>query len=185
MATVTAIPALEPSEEPEGLYERVGGEIVEKPGMGAKEAEVAHFLYDLVSPFVRSRSLGRFFMEMLFRLDSEQKLDRRPDLAFVSNDRWAVERRDMPGSAWEVIPDLAVEVISPGNRSVDDIRKLQEYFRAGVRRVWLIHPALEMVYIYDSPTSVKILTRGQALDGGEILPGFSLALDELFPDRSA
>ena len=62
----------------------------------------------------------------------------------------------------------------------DIMDKIDEYFRAGVRIVWMIHPVQQRVYDYDSPTSVRILKRGDLLESGAVLPGSGITLDALF-----
>ena len=74
------------------------------------------------------------------------------------------------GDAWEVVPDLAVEVVSPTNTSYEVVGKVDEYFRAGVRLVWVILPGRNKVYVYTSPTDVRILQPGDDLDGGPSSP---------------
>jgi Uma2 family endonuclease len=70
--------------------------------------------------------------------------------------------------------------------SVDSmVDKVAEYFHAGVERVWVVFPSREQVYVYDSPTSVRILTRTDELSGDPILPQFRLPLVELFEDAAA
>ncbi|CAN5886508.1 Uma2 family endonuclease [soil metagenome] len=181
MATATEIqmPTPRPETEPEGRYEVVDGQIQEKPLMGAFEIWIASALFRalVTSPEVQDR--GRFVNERLFCLDAEGKLDRRPDLAYVSFERWPRERPIPRVAAWEVVPDLAIEVISPSNKSVDDAAKLEEYFRAGVRGVWVVYPDVAKVYAYESPTTVTILPREGVLEGGDVLPGFRLELAEL------
>ncbi|MFO0954816.1 MAG: Uma2 family endonuclease [Isosphaeraceae bacterium] len=177
---VARVPTQPDSYDTDALYEVVDGLIVEKPSMGAFEAQVAWLLGKLLDRFVEASALGTVITEALFRLDATRKLDRRPDVAFVSQQRWPIERRAPRTAAWDVVPDLAVEVLSPGNRSVEDLTKVDEYFAAGVRLVWVIYPGPDRVYVYQSPTSVRILTRTDRLDGGEVLPGFSVALGELF-----
>ena len=185
MATAAEAPAPATEVEPEGLYEVVGGKIVEKPPMGVYEAEIASIIARLMGNFALSNHLGRAVAEMLFRIDPERPLDRRPDVAFVSHERWALERRAPRTAAWEVVPDLAVEVLSPGNRTVDDGQKIEDYFRAGVRTVWLVYPNVAKTYVYTSPTSVSILDLGGTLDGGPVLPGFRLPLITLFGEGPA
>jgi Uma2 family endonuclease len=58
--------------------------------------------------------------------------------------------------------------------------KIEDYFRCGAERVWVIYPTVAKLYDYDSPSSVRILTRDQTLEGGTLLPGFQLPLSELF-----
>jgi Uma2 family endonuclease len=75
---------------------------------------------------------------------------------------------------------LAVEVLSKGNTKKEMDRKIQEYFRAGVRLVWLVEPKTETARVYTSPTKVHRIGTDGALDGGDVLPGFVLPLRKLF-----
>ena len=63
--------------------------------------------------------------------------------------------------------------------------KAEHYFRAGVELVWVVYPQPGEVYVYESPVAVRVLTRADLLDGGKVLPGFQLALAELFEDETA
>ena len=119
-------------------------------------------------------------MEALFRLRAEPKLQRRPDAAYVSFERWPKGRRIPTDNAWDVIPDLVVEVVSPTDLAEEIPTKIREYFEAGVRRAWVIYPHESLVYEYDSPRSIRVLGREDALEGGAIIPGFRLDLAELF-----
>jgi len=183
MATATPSPADSAPTMPvddDILYEVVQGQVQEKPGMGAYEAELASLLVAYLVTFVRDHKLGRAVSEALFQLDRVQNLQRRPDVAFVSNARWPFHRNAPKVAAWDVIPDLAVEVNSPSNKANDIISKIDEYFRAGVQRVWVIYPNARTVYLYESPSEVKILRAGDTLDGAPLLPGFVLPLATLF-----
>lgn len=162
------------------FYEVVGGQIVEKPAMGAFESLLASLLWRWMAPHVDENQLGRVVCEALFLLDPALKLKRRPDLAFVSTQRWPLRRRVPRTETWEVVPDLAVEVVSLTNGAEQVASKIEEYFRAGVRQVWVVYPGISKVYLYDTPTSVRILQVGDDLDGGSVLPGFRLALEDLF-----
>jgi Uma2 family endonuclease len=162
------------------LYEVVDGQVVEKPAMGAFESALASLLQDLMGPFARMNRLGRVVAEMLFLIDPVKKMKRRPDLAFVSKERWPLKKSIPRAEAWAVVPDLAVEVISRTN-SADEVEiKREEYLKAGVRQVWVIYPGTSKVFVYDSPTTVRILQVGDDLDGGTLLPGFRLPLAVLF-----
>jgi Uma2 family endonuclease len=79
-----------------------------------------------------------------------------------------------------VVPDLAIEVISLSNTADQVDEKIEDYFHSNVRQVWVIYPGTGKVYIYDSPTTVRILQVGDDLDGGTLLPGFRLPLAVLF-----
>ncbi len=166
--------------EPDGLYEVVDGQVQEKPPMGTFENILATNLVSLLNPFVKSNRLGWAVMEPLFRLDPVTNLQRRPDLAFVSFDRWPRERRAPRDTPWDIIPDLAVEVISPTNMMEEVMRKVEEYFHAGVRQVWIIHPSVKKIHIYHNPKEIQVLGQGDILDGGQVVPGFQVGLDDLF-----
>ncbi len=185
----TTGPAGEPTAattlEPEGHYEVVRGIVVEKPAMGAFETWIASDLFGWLRQSAEVRGLGRVVSEMLFCLDAAADLQRRPDLAFVSYQRWPRGRAVPRTAAWDVVPDLAIEVISPTNLASAVLAKVAEYFEHGVRCVWVVYPIEEQVYVYDSVTSVRILTRSDRLAVPSILPQFELPLESLFEAESA
>jgi Uma2 family endonuclease len=178
------IPETAPDGEP--LYEEIDGRRVELPPMSTIAAVLASELVIALGAFARQRSLGRAVVETLFRLPLPVSRNRRPDVAFVSVGRWPLDR-PIPeeGNAWDVVPDLAVEVISPTD-SVEELwDKIGEYFRAGVRLVWVVMPRPRLVYVFESPALVRGLTRADTLDGGAVLSGFTLPLASLFPEPPA
>src|SRR6185437_8592157 len=96
MATATpraAEPESAVSIPSDRLYEVVHGQVVEKPGFGAFEADIAFLLAETVSALARPPRLGRVYVESLFRIDKEKDLQRRPDVAFVSHERWPFNQR--------------------------------------------------------------------------------------------
>lgn len=109
---------------------------------------------------------------------------RLPDAAYISWDRFP-DRRLPDAAVYQVIPDLAVEVISRGNRPAEMELKLDEYFVAGVRLVWYIYPQSRTAMVYVSPSLFKEITEKDMLDGGEVLPGFKVRLGELFERAEA
>ena len=162
----------------ENAYEIVDGQILEWPIMGAYPEELASILLEYLASFVRKAGLGRAIVEGRFQMIPERQ--RRPDLAFISFERWPKGRRAPNQAAWNVVPDLAVEVISKNEMAWDVMEKVREYFDAGVRAVWLVHPTVEVVHIYHSFYQIEVVTRDGTLDGGEVVPGFRLALADLF-----
>ena len=161
-------------------YEVVDGKPVAKPPMTARNSVLAAFLLGLIGLFARSNKLGRVVSETLFVMDGSRKLMRRPDLAFVSDRRWSLKWPVPRTVGWDVVPDLAVEVVSPSTTANSVVIKIEEYFQAGVRAAWVIYPVVGKVYVYDSPTRVHILKLGDELDGGDMVPGFRVALSTLF-----
>lgn len=92
---------------------------------------------------------------MLFILDVTRDLRRRPDVAFVSAERWPLSHTFPETGDWNVVPDLAVEVLSPPDVVKDVLAKLREYFHYGVQVVWVIAPEEQQVYAYTAPTRVQ------------------------------
>ncbi len=79
-------------------------------------------------------------------------------------------------------PDLAVEVISPTDRAGDVQTKVRDYLEAGVQLMWVIYPELRTVVVYWPDGRAETLSVEGTLNGGDVLPGFSLPLSRLFPD---
>lgn len=171
--------------DPDSLYEIVNGQRVELPPMSIDAVLIASVLTQLLGPFARDNQLGRVVSEMLFDFGREEVPRRRPDVAFVSYQRSAKNRRVPSTAAWAVVPELAVEVISPTDLVAELFLKIREYFQAGVQLVWVVFPSEEQVYVYESPTQVHILTRSAELDGGKVLPDFRLPLSALFEEAVA
>jgi Uma2 family endonuclease len=163
------------------LYEVVDGEIREKC-VGVQESEIATLLSGFLFTFLLHGKLGRVLTEVMFRIDLAKDLQRRPDVAFVSHSKWPANRRAPNVSVWDLVPDLAIEVVSPTNSAADVQRKIHEYFEAGVSGVWVIYPSQKNIYVYTSPTQIQVLQLGDLLSGGDLIPGFSLPLSALFED---
>lgn len=181
MATVlTPDPAVDRSAKSgEALYEIVNGQRVELPPMGILSNMIAADLFIVLAGYLRSHPVGTAVMEALLILDEEANTRRRPDVAFVSAERWPLERAIPETGDWNVIPDLAVEVTSPNDALPDVVGNLGEYFGYGVREAWLVIPEEQQVYVYTSPTDVRILTRDQPLES-PLLPGLSIPLADVF-----
>jgi Uma2 family endonuclease len=179
MATAS-IPAAAITES-DALYEVINGEIKEIAPMGVYEGLIATILTTALQSFV-AKKLGRVATEVLFDFTSAVGKKRRPDLAFVSFTRWPREKPAPRTESWEVVPDLVVEVISPTNPANEVVDKVAEYFDAGVDRVWVVYPSQRQIYVYASPTELKILTESDQLTDDVLLPGFQLPLHTLFDD---
>ncbi len=168
----------------ESLYEVVDGQVVEKPPMATNSVHLCGVFHEWIAPFARQHQLGRAEFEMMYLLNPATGLKRRPDTSFVSYARWPKATPLPEDEGWNVIPDLVV-VVSPSNLANEMKRKIAEYFTAGVRLVWVAYPNIGLMESYDSPSSVRILDRSGTLDGGIVLPGFRLALTDLFEDAIA
>jgi Uma2 family endonuclease len=170
----------ETTDEP--LYEIINGERVELPPMSMYASLVASRVVRRLGGFVDVNALGEVVSEVLFSLPHATGRNRRPDVAFVSYERWAKDRPlPVAGNAWEVVPDLTVEVVSPHDLADEIMQKITEYFRAGVRLVWVIYPQQRLVQVYESVENIKVLKSTEELDGGTVVQGFRLPLSTLFP----
>jgi Uma2 family endonuclease len=160
------------------LYELVEGTLVEK-GMGIEESQLAMLLGYHLMGFILPRKLGYLNGEAgMMRTTGTQV--RAPDIAFFSRARFPGGKFPK-GAIAPVGPDLAVEVLSKGNTKAEIARKLREYFGSGTRLAWIVDPKTRSIHVHASPTESTRLEAGAVLDGGEVLPGFRLALAELFP----
>lgn len=161
------------------LCELIDGTLVEKP-MGWKESELAVIIARLLGNFVSAHRLGKVFgPDGMMRLQPQQI--RIPDVAFISNKRFAGRLLE-PSAFWNFGCDLAVEVISPSNTPREMERKLTDYFTAGVCIVWFVYLSTREVVVYTAPNSSVAVKGDQLLDTGELLPGFSVPVADLFAE---
>jgi Uma2 family endonuclease len=148
--------------------------------MGFRESLLAGALIEVLRDFVKPRRLGVVTGEAgMVRLASG--LVRIPDVAFVSWERLPgrrIPREPIPNLS----PDLIVEVLSVSNTSEEMARKRQEYFAAGVRLVWIVDPEARTLAVYTEPAQSTVLQEDQTLEGGLVLPGFTLPLRALFAE---
>lgn len=163
------------------LFELVDGVLVEK-ARGFWESVLAVAISSALRAFVIPRKLGVVAgADGMVRLFPHLNLIRMPDVVYVSNERLAASSargRAVP----QLAPDLAVEVLSKGNTVAEMSRKRREYFEAGVRLVWIVDPQLRSVDVYTGIEEPKTFREDQMLDGGDVLPGFTLELTPLFAE---
>jgi len=159
------------------LCELVDGVLVEKT-MEYYESYIAATLIRRLGNFVVAHDLGIVAgADGMMRL--APGLVRIPDVSFVSWENPSGRR--LPRQAIpDLVPDLAVEVLSEGNTPREMARKLDEYFALGVHLVWLVNPMIESTEVYTSRNQSTMLDTSATLEGGVILPGFTVPLSALF-----
>jgi Uma2 family endonuclease len=184
VATLEPLAQTQRAPQDEALYEVVNGQRVELPPLSIYAAWVASRLQNRMGPHAEANGLGTVVTEGLFIIDPGRDLRRRPDVAFVSAQKWPLDRELPLEGDWEMIPDLAVEVVSPNDPFEKVLAKMREYFEYGVGQVWVVVPAEKQIYIYESPTQVQVRTSSEELDGGSLLPGFRLPVAALFQRES-
>ncbi len=159
------------------LCELVDGTLVEKV-MGYEEGYLALWLGGLMAAFAEEHDLG-IAAGAAGTMRLMPGLVRIPDVSFVGWER--LPSRKCPKEAIpDLVPHLAVEVLSEGNTVGEMRRKLKEYFLAGVEVVWMVDPDKRIVDVHTAPDERTRLTEADALDGGDLLPGFRLPLKHLF-----
>lgn len=158
--------------------ELVGGYLVREPRPMSLHGRVAARLTRFLDEYAEAGGYGVVVVETDFLLAENPPTVRAPDVAFVSTDR--LPESPYAPVYWRFGPDLAVEVLSPSNRAGAMQRKVLEYLDAGSRLVWVIDPAERTAVAYRSRTEIRLLGPDDALDGGDVLPGFTLPLARLF-----
>jgi Uma2 family endonuclease len=156
-------------------YELVDGEIRVSPA-GDRHSVIALQLAALLLAFVKERKLGYVLgADAGFRLPGGNV--RSPDASFVAAGRFPDNQ--VPDDWGSLAPDLAVEVISPGDRPRPVLDKVGEYLEAGVRLVWVIDPRRERLVVYRSVTDVRELGPDDLIDGEDVIPGFRFVLRDV------
>lgn len=176
-------------EQTPDRYEFVNGQVQEVPPMCAFASEIANRIRDEMTAYCYRTSRGRARNDMLFRLPLPEDHDRQrePDVAFISFERWpAAQPLPYKGKPVDVVPNLVVEVASPTDDADDLLAKAHEYLRAGAELVWLVFPRVRQLYAYTAVgTAPQLFTEAHVLDGGAVLPGFSVPMVGLFPTQAS
>jgi Uma2 family endonuclease len=161
------------------LCELVDGILVEK-AIGFRASVLAMVLARFLGDFVKARNLGALVgADGMMRL--APSVVRSSDVSFTCWDH--IPGRRIPHEPIpELAPDLAVEVLRPSNTREEMRRKLRDYFGAGTRLVWFVDLDARTVTVYAAPDQATVLHEDQTLDGGAVLPGFSLPLRQLFAE---
>ena len=160
-------------------FELIDGILVEKR-MAFQSGFLAGTILMLLRTFIDPRNLG-----LVCGPDTALRLFpgliRIPDVSYIS---WArIPGGRMPKEPIpDLVPDLAVEVLSPSNTPREMALKRRHYFEAGVRLVWIVDPRRRTVAVYTGPDRPTRLDASATLDGGDVLPGFALPLARLFAD---
>lgn len=167
------------------LFEIIDGRCVLMSPSSVYASIIASTLLGRLGIFLKEHPLGRGVAGVLFSLPLSDSRSRRPDGAFVSFDRWPLDRPiPIASDAWNVVPDLGVKVVSPNDLAEEILEKVSEYFRAGVELVWIVYPSQRLVHVYETFTRVHVRTDADDLDGGAVLPGFRVPVASLFPQAA-
>jgi Uma2 family endonuclease len=155
--------------------ELVNGELRTMSPSRPRHGRVAGAIHGNLFQFVRGARLGVLFAaETAFRLGPDAV--RAPDVAFVRAQRLY---EDEDPAAFDGAPDLAVEVVSPGDTAAEIQQKVEQWLRAGARAVWVVYPAGPRLMLHLPDGTARTLGPDDEVEGGEALPGFHIRLRDL------
>lgn len=160
-------------------YEIVDGQRVEMKPMSVDSVRLANRLSHHINLWAMPRGIGESNVEVLIRLPLPVERNRKPDMVFVPFSVWPEDKPTPRGNAWSVLPAICVEVVSPGDGAEELAVKCSEYFRAGVKEVWVIQPLLRTLEMMRSDGGRTVLTHADILTSPDIIPGFELPLIKL------
>ncbi len=167
--------------------EYIDGEVILMSPATMGHARFANVLARILNNFVLPRQLGEVIVEGGFVLSESPGWvtgSRVPDVSFYAAERWNKYTRENPDwdeSAFVLIPDLAVEIISANDSWKKVVNKAAKYLEDGVRLVWIIDRKSRLIHIFqpDRPEILR-LTADDTLTGGDVIPGFEVKAAELF-----
>ncbi len=157
-------------------YELIGGELKMVPA-GMRHEKIGMRLAMLLTKYLEKNPIGEIYGSSTgYKLPNGNV--RSPDLSFVRIER--LPGGKTPVGFGDFPPDVAVEILSPGDNARDVSGKLGDYLDWGVPQVWIVDPDDETVTVYRSLTDVQVFATGETISAEEILPGFSLKVASLF-----
>ena len=160
-------------------FELIAGELRKMSPAGFQHGAIAGLLHTLLTEYVNRNRLGIIVTtETGFILSRNPDTVRGPDVGFVSRER--IERIGIPQQYFPEAPDLAVEVMSPGDTVFEVEAKTEDWLNGGTRLLWIVSPRRRTVTVHRSLTDIIVLTEEDTLDGGDVIPGFMCRVGDLF-----
>ncbi|MCX6024071.1 MAG: Uma2 family endonuclease [Chloroflexi bacterium] len=160
-------------------YELVEGELVEMTPPGNVHGKITLLVGSVLLAFVRLHQLGEVATGdpgIIIRRSPD--VVRGPDVYFIRNER--IPAGGLPAAYMDIVPDLIVEVVSPGDTATEVLKKVGEWLAAGARLVWAVYPELRTVVAYRSLHDIHAYGPDDTLDAEPVLPGFACPVAKLF-----
>lgn len=165
-------------DEP-GRFDLIRGEVYCMAPAGGEHGAINSKVNRRIGNFVEEHSLGETYTpDTGFILSRNPDTVLCPDFAYVRAEN-VLPREEQRGFL-EIAPDLAIEVLSPSDTLSSATQKIMEYLDAGVRLVWLVDPADHTVTVYTPDRRARVYREDDTIDGGDVLPGFSIAVADIF-----
>jgi Uma2 family endonuclease len=160
-------------------YELVKGELITMSPAGSEHGAVIMNLAVPLGQYIKANNLGIIFgAETGFKIAENPDTVLAPDVAFVSREH--IPESGIPKKYWPGAPDLAVEVLSPGDTAREVEKKVGQWLAAGARLVWTVDPARENVTAHRTSRDASTFSEKDELDGEDVVPGFSCRISEIF-----
>jgi Uma2 family endonuclease len=161
-------------------YELIDGKLVEKP-MGAEASRTAVRVAYFLMSFVLPRQLGEVFEgECGYQIfPSQPTRVRKPDVSYIARVRLPGQR--VPRGNMRISPDLVAEIVSPNDLAEEVELRIADYLSANVGLIWILYPQTRSVWTFSTSGTARLASLDR-LTGGTVLPDFSVAVADLFPE---
>lgn len=160
-------------------YELVKGELKKMSPAGSEHGAVAMNVAILLGQYIKANKLGVVFAaETGFKLATDPDTVLAPDVSFVRRER--IPQSGLPKAFYPGAPDLAVEVVSPGDTKKEVAGKVEDWLTAGASAVWIVDSQRRTVTIHRPQAEAVTLDEGDELDGQDVVPGFRCNVSEIF-----
>jgi Uma2 family endonuclease len=175
--------------EQEGPFELIDGEIIPKMPTVFGHGKRANHIAFAINLFSKPKQMGEAFVETTFIRPEDfdanwVKGSRIPDVMYLTQERIEMYQQmteDYDAKPLMLIPDLAIEIVSPNDSYTDINVKVSRYLRDGVRTVWVVDPQVKTVTIHTPDSNhITFLSGDVSLTAGDVIPGFEIKLSELF-----
>jgi len=167
-------------------FELINGEIREMSPIKFGHSQVAKRIYDALLFYVNQTKRGVVYFETVFITEDKSdwvKGSLVPDVSYYEQsriDQYLVETPDSDEKPLILVPDLAVEVVSPRDSYSDVSEKIETYIEYGVRLLWIVDPQRKTVTVYEGSTTSQTLHIADTISGSSVLPGFKLSVKNIF-----
>lgn len=159
--------------------ELIRGVLCETMPAGRYHGKIAAILISILMNFVRPQRLGTLAgTDAGVLLERNPDIVREPDVAYFSVEKLALD--DVNAGYYDVVPDLVVEIVSPSSTIAESFDKVRMWLSYGVSIVWEIFPNQRSVSVHQLNRTILVLDENDTLDGGDVLPGFSCPIREIF-----
>ena len=160
-------------------YRLVKGELITMSPAGSEHGAIVVNLTVLLGQHVKANKLGIVFgAETGFIIEENPDTVLAPDVAFISREH--IPESGIPKKYWPGAPDLAVEVLSPGDTTREVEKKVDQWLSAGARLVWTVNPKRKSVAVHRASDDASSFSETDELDGEDVVPGFRCRVSEIF-----